>query len=486
MNKLYLYILLVLFPVSSIFAADPPVTIVIDGEIVEKDSHEPSKGGKGFALLAPGPVSYSADPAARLSPEEKRLDEVGVQTYTRSDGAYLHRIDLSADNLGSIDVDVLARKDVSATTALAKFLDKNSDIVGNAKSYEFVIDRVTPQGLINFHQVVHGLDMPTSQLQINARGEVTYMHFNVSDPANPMLDRSTWMSQKELEARTIAVIESKLGGYDKKNILVNPIYRIIHSGENSEVFLVYETNYNYSLIQIDAISGELHSIGSAANYARECERTGGSMAGHNNCDAVTINGFPIFTTFRTGNYVCVNSSLYCSDAEINAVKYGMDLAGYLFFLIQRPGPTDYEVMNHANDVTNSNLPINGGLYLNTGGFGHVIGIGSALLDNYSAADSTDKEIMEDIGGHEWGHAWHASRNYIGWSNNSHFAKAFKESVADLVRALSSNNYVQLLPGAVRYLDNGTTWANFQGVDYYNDSLVLSNFFWTSILLLEAV
>lgn len=266
MVRVNFHVLFCLLFTSSLFATNPPDTIVLGGKEVQEGERGLPSEGNGVGIFLPGPIGGDQYHAPlRLSTEEKRLNDVGVQVYSRSDDPYVLRLDIAAKNLGSIDVKVLSRRDSDATEALVQFLEKNEAITGNAKNFTYVIDKVTSYGLINFHQVVAGMDIPGSQLRIVQRDEVGYMYLTIFDPSNPMLDRSTWISQKELETRTIAIVESELGRYDQTKIIGKPEYRITYGDENADFFLVYETNYNYTLIQIDALSGELLSVGRLVN-----------------------------------------------------------------------------------------------------------------------------------------------------------------------------------------------------------------------------
>lgn len=253
-NKLCLMLILLFSPILLAADADSTATIKRNESVSKAKGTTPTFGG-----VAPGPnigqPSIVEQPDSEASSHtEKRLEAVKVRLYEKSDKAYELRVDIAAEKLGALDLKVLEKKDAAAKQALAEFFEKNSALVGNAKDYEYVIDNVTPQGLA-FHQVVDGMEIPRSTLEIY-QGEVVIMHLTLLDPENPLLDKSTWMSEKELESRTIAIIDSELGGYDSENVIGTPQYRIVQSGRDADLQVIYETNYNMTEIWIDARTGE--------------------------------------------------------------------------------------------------------------------------------------------------------------------------------------------------------------------------------------
>lgn len=484
MNRIILYVLSVLLSVTPLFAADPPVTIHIDGQEVHKGERELPVSAKGVSAMVPGPIIAEPIHEPEMNDEQKRIKEVQPSTFTKQTDGYLLRVDIGAKNFGKVEIKSLAEgEEVAKSEAKAKisqFLNENAAIVGRAGEYEYIVNYVTRHS-IKFHQIVDGMEMPDSLITIGNAHEVASLQLVVTEPGNPILDRSTWLTEEELELQAITLIDSELGGFDKRKSLERSVYRLIeHTVEEEskgnelvvELIPLYETFYAGYRIQLNALTGELFGFGTdAVNALDECDKFNPTNFGHTACDSVTPGGILIFKHFRTNNS-CLNQSTLCSNPQINAVQQGVLNTGISLHLAGYPGPSDLDILYHARDPYTGAV-LAAGIQFNAGQ-GPAISIGDPVLNSVAA---NANEMRQDIGGHELVHAWHAVYNYSVRNSTLFFAKAFRESVADLLRAITSGEFTTQLPGvAPRVLDNSTTWNSWNTSDEYIASLVLSNFF----------
>lgn len=276
MNSIIVYVLSFLLSVTPLFAADAPVTIHIDGQEVHKGERELPTSAEGVSAMVPGPIGAKPIDAPEMSAEEMRITEVQPSTFSKQSDVYLLRVDLGAKNFGKVEIKSLAQgEEVAKSEAKAKinqFLNENAAIVGRAGEYEYIVNYVTRES-IKFHQIVDGMEMPDSLITIGNAHEVLSLQLVVTEPGNPILDRSTWLTEEELELQAITLIDSELGGFDKRRSLERSVYRLIeHTIEEEskgnelvvELIPLYETFYAGYRIQLNALNGELFGFGSEA------------------------------------------------------------------------------------------------------------------------------------------------------------------------------------------------------------------------------
>lgn len=262
MIRLRLCLLLTFLPALSLFATESEPTT---NEKAHKGENQ-SPNGAGVYRNVPGVTPITPIGIPKPTQEEERLKELNVSLFNRHEDGDLLRLSLSGD-LGAMKIDQSKGEQFAnddAKQKIVQFLRANAAVVGEVAEYEYIVDYALPR-FIQYHQVVDGLEMPRSLITLGPKSEVLVFNLTVTKPGNPLLDKSKWMPESELQTRAVSIIESELGGLDTREPLSKPTYRLIEhrADENNfeddsppDVIPIYEIYYRDHVIQINALSGE--------------------------------------------------------------------------------------------------------------------------------------------------------------------------------------------------------------------------------------
>ena len=438
--------------------------------------------GKSPPAPLPSEVDvFMSEPGSpQPSEQDIRLSEVGAVIYEKRElenGEYTNLIGVDAGNLNK---SIISKKDKKATQELAKFLAKNEALLGKAKDYEFKIVSVNQRmesTKVKFHQLIDGVPLPESRLTILNETTVDTFQIVTANPSDAVFDKASWISEKDLLEIARTALDTEFGRPVEEEPESSGFKGVFHK-DIEAITVVFEVQFSGRLIQINAISGEVHLIANLTAAYRMCEKKPAATYGsYKDCGNSNMEVF-------NNNGTCQGGSSNCTDLDYNDAKFEVQDA-YLWSAdggYRLSGPASYDLMFDVyNPDASPIVDTVGWARKNQSGL-YAIGFGPS----WKSASNT---IQSDVAVHEYGHTIHIAHNITAYNaHQDEFGLAVGESIGDVFAAYETGDTTISLPQSFgsREVDNNRKWSDWNTLNgYHQKSQIISEFFWEVKKALES-